>query len=68
MPKLAPRGVIVADNLFRAGAVLDDTARDLGTRRMREFTDLVQADDRTDNVLLTVGDGLMLAWRKPAAG
>jgi caffeoyl-CoA O-methyltransferase len=68
VPKLAPRGVIVADNLFRAGAVLDDTARDLGTRRMREFTDLVQADDRTDNVLLTVGDGLMLAWRKPAAG
>jgi len=23
----------------------------------------VQADPRVDNVLLTVGDGLMLAWR-----
>jgi hypothetical protein len=26
----------------------------------------VQADERTDNVLLTIGDGVMLAWRRPA--
>jgi caffeoyl-CoA O-methyltransferase len=66
VPKLAPRGVIVADNLFRAGAVLDPTVNDDSTRAMREFAQRVEADERTNNVLLTVGDGLMLAWRRPA--
>jgi caffeoyl-CoA O-methyltransferase len=51
LPKLAPRGVIAADNLFRPDA--------------REFADRVQADARVHNVLLTVGDGVMLAWRAP---
>jgi caffeoyl-CoA O-methyltransferase len=66
LPKLADRGVIVADNLFRDGAVLRPDAMDAGTTGMREFTRLVQADQRTDNVLLTIGDGVMLAWRRPA--
>jgi caffeoyl-CoA O-methyltransferase len=68
--KLADRGVIVADNLFRDGATLGpDTAdtADSGTIGMREFASRVQADERTDNVLLTIGDGVMLAWRRPAA-
>jgi caffeoyl-CoA O-methyltransferase len=64
--KLAPRGVIVADNLFRAGATLSADTEDPGTVGIRRFADLVQADERTDNVLLTVGDGVMLAWRRPA--
>ncbi len=66
MPKLAERGVIVADNLFRAGQVLDaPVGQDAGTDGMRAFADRVQDDGRVDNVLLTVGDGLMVAWRRP---
>lgn len=65
VPKLAPRGVIVADNLFRGGAVLDPSVTDEANLAMREFARQVQEDERTDNVLLTVGDGLMLAWHKP---
>lgn len=65
LPKLAPHGVIVADNLFRAGASLDPSATDENTEGMRAFAARVQADDRVDNALLTVGDGLMLAWRRP---
>lgn len=69
LPKLAPHGVIVADNLFRAGATLDASVTDENTEGMRAFARAVQADDRVDNVLLTVGDGLLLAWhRPPAAG
>jgi len=69
LPKLAPHGVIVADNPFRAGATLDPSVTDESTEGMREFARAVQADDRVDNVLLTVGDGLLLAWhRAPAAG
>jgi caffeoyl-CoA O-methyltransferase len=65
LPKLAERGVIVADNLFRGGAALDTTAEDEGTVGIREFARQVQLDTRVHNVLLTIGDGVMLAWRRP---
>jgi caffeoyl-CoA O-methyltransferase len=68
LPLLADRGVIVADNLFRGGNALDPESDDEGTVGIREFARQVQADERVDNVLLTVGDGLMLAWRRPARG
>jgi caffeoyl-CoA O-methyltransferase len=64
--KLAPRGVIVADNLFRDGAALSPGSADPGNIGIREFAARVQTDERTDNVLLTIGDGVMLAWRRPA--
>jgi caffeoyl-CoA O-methyltransferase len=67
LPKLAPHGVIVADNVFRAGASLDPSVTDEGTEGMRAFARAVQSDERVDNVLLTVGDGLMLAWHRPPA-
>jgi caffeoyl-CoA O-methyltransferase len=63
--KLAPRGVIVADNLFRAGAVLEPGENDAGTEAMRAFAGSVQKDPRMHNVLLTIGDGVMLAWPAP---
>jgi predicted O-methyltransferase YrrM len=65
LPKLAPRGTIVADNLFRSGAVLDSAPGDEGTQAMRAFARQVQQDGRLHNVLLTIGDGVMLAWRDP---
>lgn len=67
VPKLAERGVVVADNLFRDGAALDATATDEGTVGIREFARRVQQDPRVHNVLLTIGDGVMLAWRRPAS-
>lgn len=63
--RLSPRGVIVADNLFRSGDTLDPASADAGTIAMRTFAARVQEDDRVDNVLLTVGDGMLLAWRRP---
>ena len=68
LPKLAERGVIVADNLFRAGAALNASVDDAGTVGIREFARRVQADERVDNVLLTIGDGVMLAWHRPPGG
>jgi caffeoyl-CoA O-methyltransferase len=67
-PKLAQGGVLVADNLFRDGAALDATATDQSTIGIRQFARTVQQDDRMHNVLLTIGDGVMLAWRRPAGG
>ena len=65
LPKLSARGVIVADNLFRAGEALDPAAGDPGNVGIREFAQRVHADETVDNVLLTIGDGVMLAWRRP---
>jgi caffeoyl-CoA O-methyltransferase len=65
LPKLAERGVIVADNLFRDGAALDTSVQDAATVGIREFARRVQRDERVHNVLLTIGDGVMLAWRRP---
>jgi caffeoyl-CoA O-methyltransferase len=68
VPKLADRGVIVADNLFYGGAALDASVEGEGATGIREFARRVQEDDRMHNVLLTIGDGVMLAWRRPAHG
>lgn len=64
LPKLAERGVIVADNLFRDGAALDPSADDEGTKGILEFARRVEQDTRMHNVLLTVGDGVMLTWKR----
>jgi caffeoyl-CoA O-methyltransferase len=67
VPKLAPRGVAVADNVLRGGTVATeepDGADQADSRSaIRAFNDHVTADPRTVNVLLTVADGLMVAWR-----
>lgn len=68
LPKLAPRGIIVADNLFRDGATLPPASDDEATSGMLEFARRVQEDDRLHNVLLTIGDGVLLAWPTPAVG
>ena len=65
LPKLAPRGMIVADNLFRDGAALPPATNDDATQGLLEFARRVQEDERLHNVLLTVGDGLLLAWPAP---
>jgi caffeoyl-CoA O-methyltransferase len=68
LPKLAEHGVLVADNLFRGGSALDMEATDEATVGIRDFARTVQGDERVHNVLLTIGDGVMLAWRRPGGG
>jgi caffeoyl-CoA O-methyltransferase len=58
VPKLAPGGIIAVDNTLRGGEVADP--EDERTRGMAAFNDHVHADPRTENVLLTVRDGVSL--------
>lgn len=64
LPKLAPHGVIVADNVLWGGTVIDPDADGDEAAGVRAFAELVTADDRVDSALLTVGDGLLVIWRK----
>ena len=66
LPKLADRGLIVADNMLWGGDALDPDTTDTDTVGIRAFADHIQADPRVRNALLTVGDGLMLIWKHPA--
>jgi caffeoyl-CoA O-methyltransferase len=62
LPKLKKGGLIVADNVLWSGRVLNP--QDTATRAIVEFNDRVQADDRVENVCLTVRDGMMLVRKK----
>ena len=59
LPKLAPDGLLLADNALRNGRVLED-----GDEPMKAFNDYVMADDRVECVLLTIRDGILLVRRR----
>ncbi len=63
LPKLAPGGLIVADNTLRGGEVLEPRDDDAGTRVIVAFNERVAADPRVVATLLTVRDGVTLIRR-----
>lgn len=54
-------GYIIADNVLWSGKVADETKNDKDTMLLRAFNDLVYDDDRVEEVLLPIRDGLMIA-------
>jgi caffeoyl-CoA O-methyltransferase len=60
LPKLAPRGLIAADNTLWSGQVIDPSDTSSGTVAIRAFNDHVRDDPRTEQVQLTVRDGVTL--------
>jgi predicted O-methyltransferase YrrM len=63
VPKLAPAGIIAVDNTLSGGDVAEPG--DDRERGMAAFNDHVHSDPRTENVLLTVRDGVTLVRRAP---
>jgi caffeoyl-CoA O-methyltransferase len=62
--RLAPRGVILVDNVLWGGAVTDASAHDENVEAIRAFNDHVVADDRVDQVMLPISDGLTMIIRR----
>ena len=60
LPKLAPGGLIAADNTLWSGNVVDDSDQSDDTRAIRAFNDAVMADRRVVCVQTTVRDGVTL--------
>jgi caffeoyl-CoA O-methyltransferase len=58
LPLLAPRGLLVADNVLWSGKVLDP--KEPSDRAIAAFNEKVAADRSVEKVLLTVRDGMML--------
>jgi caffeoyl-CoA O-methyltransferase len=63
LERLAPRGLIVADNTLWSGRVVDDADTSEGTLAIRRFNDHVRDDARVRSVILSVRDGVTLVRR-----
>lgn len=63
--KLLRRGGLIAlDNTLWSARVLDAASMEEDTRALRAFNRRLHGDRRVEIALLTVGDGLTLAWKK----
>jgi caffeoyl-CoA O-methyltransferase len=64
VPRMRPRGVILADNVFANGAVLEQNPEGESARAIKAFNDHVLADERVEVALLAIADGLTFARRR----
>ena len=63
--KLKPGGYILADNVLWSGKVIEEVSPDdADTLALKKFNTFVQQDERVENILLPVRDGLMLIRKK----
>ncbi|MBI1305111.1 MAG: methyltransferase [Bacteroidetes bacterium] len=64
--KMPSGGIIIADNVLWSGKILnaDEIARDEETRALHQFNEKIQTDNRVENVLMPVRDGLMVIRKK----
>ncbi len=61
--KVRSGGFIIADNVLWSGKVIEDE-KDENTQALYDFNQMVLADDRVENVLLSIRDGLMIVRKK----
>ena len=62
LPKVAPGGLILVDNVFMGGRVLNP--KDAPSRVVARFNEEVLRDPRVEAVMLTIRDGVTLARKK----
>jgi caffeoyl-CoA O-methyltransferase len=58
--KLKTGGIILADNAFWDGKALEIKTNDREAIGIKQFNDYVQSDQRVENVLIPIRDGLMM--------
>lgn len=61
--KVRSGGYIIADNVLWSGKVLE-SASDSETKAIKAYNKKVQEDDRVENVLFPIRDGLMICRKK----
>lgn len=57
-------GVILADNVLFHGQVLEDTVKGKNAAAMQRFNEHISKDERVEQVLLTIRDGILLIKKK----
>lgn len=64
LKRLSNRGFILADNVLFHGQVLEEKVEGKSAKAIVEFNNHVLNDERTEQVFLTVRDGLLLIKKK----
>ena len=54
-------GLVIGDNAFRSGAVLDDGTSDAGVRGIQEFNRRLASDPRFTSIVVPTRDGVAIA-------
>ncbi|CAM5491169.1 DUF2218 domain-containing protein [Streptomyces avidinii] len=62
--RLRPGGLVVLDNVFLGGRVLDPAYQEEHHLAMRRLNELITLDERVDSVMLPVRDGVTIARRR----
>lgn len=63
--KVKPGGIIIADNVLWSGKVVETHKKiDKDTQNMLDFNQRVHQDERVENILLPIRDGLLVARKK----
>ena len=63
VPKMNKGGIILSDNVLWSGKVVEEN-QDEETKALVSFSDKVQRDDRVENILLSIRDGVMMIRKK----
>lgn len=63
--KMSTGGIIIADNVLWSGKVVEASAKkDKDTEALQAYNEKIQSDNRVENILLPIRDGLMVARKK----
>jgi len=60
LPLVRQNGLIIADNVLFHGDVLDENIKGKNAKAIHAFNEHIKKDNRVEQVLLTVRDGLLL--------
>ena len=61
--KVRTGGFILADNVLWSGKIIDEK-KDKDTLKLAEFNDKIQQDNRVENVIVSMRDGIMMMRKK----
>ena len=64
LPRLKKGGFIIADNVLFHGEVLEENITGKNAKAIHAFNEHIAEDERVQQVMLTVRDGLMLIQKK----
>ncbi len=64
VPRLSNKGIILADNVLFHGQVLENPVSGKNAKAIHSFNEHVLNDPRTEQVLLTIRDGISLIRKK----
>jgi predicted O-methyltransferase YrrM len=61
---IKPNGLLILDNTFRDGDVLNPSVADEGTKAMERLTRKIGADKRVEATMIPIADGLLMVRKK----